>query len=156
MQAIKAMCKHHIETAVFDEAAALDGSRPLEQVADACGIAWGGTLLQMSPDLSSFKVLGMFGKSFNESQQAWPPLVLEGFAQLETKRAQKKHLGPMPSIMWTDHANFTKQQTLPLQQLDPKLMRWISEIICDGSEVRSLAGRTARLGTSSWSREVKI
>ena len=38
--AIKAMCKHAIETAVFDEAAALDGSRPLEQVADACGIAW--------------------------------------------------------------------------------------------------------------------
>ena len=85
--AVKAMCKHAIETAVFDEAAALDGSRPLEQVADACGIAWGGTLLQMSPDLASFKVLGMFGKSFNESQQAWPPLVLEGFAQLETKRA---------------------------------------------------------------------
>ena len=111
-------------------------------------------MLQMSPDLASFKVLGMFGKSFNESQQAWPPLVLEGFAQLETKRAQKKHLGPMASIMWTDHANFTKQQTMPLQQVDPKLLRWIGEIIADGSEVRSLAGRTARLGDGT-SRNLK-
>ena len=35
---------------------------------------------------------------------------------------------------------------MPLQQVDPKLLRWIGEIIADGSEVRSLAGRNARLG----------
>ena len=43
VKAIKLMAVHSIETAVFDEAAAIDGSRPLEQVADACGYAWGST-----------------------------------------------------------------------------------------------------------------
>ena len=43
VRAIKLMAVHSIETAVFDEAAAIDGSRPLEQVADACGYAWGST-----------------------------------------------------------------------------------------------------------------
>jgi hypothetical protein len=32
VRAIKLMCKHHIELAVLDEAAAIDGSRPLEQI----------------------------------------------------------------------------------------------------------------------------
>ena len=37
VKAIKLMCRHAIRMAVMDEAAAIDGSRPLEQVADACG-----------------------------------------------------------------------------------------------------------------------
>ena len=39
VRAIKLMAAHCIETAVMDEAAAIDGSRPLEQIADACGYA---------------------------------------------------------------------------------------------------------------------
>ena len=42
---IKLMAKRHIEMGVLDEAAAIDGSRPLEQIADSSGIAWGGTVL---------------------------------------------------------------------------------------------------------------
>ena len=146
VKAIKLMAVHSIETAVFDEAAAIDGSRPLEQVADACGYAWGSTCLQMTADLSRFKVLLMVGKGFTPAQQAWPPLVLEGYAQLMGKRAQRKVLGPMRSVCWTDHANVTKQQVLPSEEIDVKLLRWISEIVADGSEVRSLAGRSAKLG----------
>jgi hypothetical protein len=41
VKAIKLMCKLAIELSTMDEASAIDGSRPLEQVADACGIAWG-------------------------------------------------------------------------------------------------------------------
>ena len=48
---IKLMAKHHIEMGVMDEAAAIDGTRPLEQIADCSGIAWGGTVLQMKEDL---------------------------------------------------------------------------------------------------------
>ena len=44
-----------IELAVFDEASAADGSCPLEQIADASGIAVGGTVLQMSRDMSSIR-----------------------------------------------------------------------------------------------------
>ena len=47
---IKAMAQQAIEAGCLDEAAAIDGSRPLEQVADASGIGWGGTVLQMNED----------------------------------------------------------------------------------------------------------
>ena len=50
------------------------------------------------------------------------------------------------SMIWSDHANVTKLQTIDLQDIEPKHLRWIAEIIADGSEVRSLAGRSARLG----------
>jgi hypothetical protein len=88
----------------------------------------------------------MTGKSFTPAQQAWPPLILEGFAQLAGKRAQKRVLGACKTLNWTDHANFTKQQTLDGPDLDVKMLRWVSEIVADGSEIRSLAGRSCRLG----------
>ena len=59
VKAIKLKCRNAIELSMLDEAAAIDGSRPLEQVADACGIAWGSTNVQMVSDLSSFRVLLM-------------------------------------------------------------------------------------------------
>ncbi len=59
----------------MDEASAIDGSRPLEQIADACGIAWGSTNVQMLPDLTGFKVLMMTGKGFTPTQQAWPAII---------------------------------------------------------------------------------
>ena len=98
IRAIKLMCKFHINLAVLDEAAAIDGSRPLEQIADSSGIAWGGALVQMSADMSTLKILAMVGKGLLPSQQAWPPLNLEGYAQLETKRAQRRILGTFRSI----------------------------------------------------------
>ena len=57
----------------------------------------------------------------------------------------------MRSVFWIDHANVTKQQVLPSEEIDVKLLRWTSEIIADGSEIRSLAGRSAKLGDgTSW------
>ena len=82
IKAIKLMAANAIETAVLDEAGAIDGSRPLEQIADACGIAWGSTNLQMTADLSRFNVLLMIGKGFTPAQQTWHALTLEGHAQL--------------------------------------------------------------------------
>ena len=102
--------------------------------------------MQISSDLSRFMVLLMTGGSLTPAQQAWAPLILEGHAQLQGKRAQKRMLGPMRSICWTDHANFTKQQVSDPAEIDCKLLRWTSEITADGSEIRSLAGRAARLG----------
>ena len=132
----------HLE--ILDEAAAVDGSRPLEQVADCSGIGWGGTGLQMRADLSSFKTLFSAGKGLTPAQQAWPPLTLEGYAQLMTKRIQQTSLGYMKSICWTDHANLTKQQVA--EDIDVKHLRWISEIISDGNQIRSVSGRAAKLG----------
>ena len=90
MKCIKLLCKKAIHLSVMDEASAIDGSRPLEQVADACGYAWGSTNVQMTADLTSFRVLQMVGKGFTPAQQAWPALTLEAFAQLGGKRSQKR------------------------------------------------------------------
>ena len=76
VKAIKLMASQMIELAVMDEAAAIDGSRPLEQIADSSGIAWGGTCLQMT--------MGPHGatasKGLSPTQQAWPPLMSGGCA----------------------------------------------------------------------------
>ena len=129
---------------MFDEAAAADGSCPLEQVADCSGIALGGTGLQMSRDVSRFKVLVTHSKGLTPAQQAWQPLTLEGYAQLEVKRAIRKVLGARRSILWTDRATWTRQVTM--EEIDVKHLRWISEMLSDGSEIRSLSGRSAKLG----------
>ena len=60
---IKLLCEHAIQLSSLDEASAIDGSRPLEQIADACGIAWGSTNVQMTPDLTGFGVLMMTGRA---------------------------------------------------------------------------------------------
>ena len=143
-RAVKAIAAHYICLEVMDEAAAIDGSRPLEQVADSCGFAWGGSVLQMRADLSSFKVLMTASKGLTPAQQAWTPLTLEGFAQLETKRAQRRVLGCMKSLCWTDHANWTKQ--VVSEEIDVKHLRWTAEIIAEGPQIRSLSGRAAKLG----------
>ena len=52
----------------------------------------------------------------------------------------------MRSLNWTDHANMTKQQQIDLVDIDLKLLRWVSEIVADGSGIRSLEGRGCRLG----------
>ena len=152
-KAIKQMMRRHICLASFDEAAAADGSCPLEQIADASGIAVGGSVLQMTRDLSRVKVLMTHSKSLTPAQQNWPPLIQEAFAQLEVKRATRRTFGSIRTVCWTDHANLTRAQTSDIG-LDPKLVRWVGEILLDGSEIRSLSGRSATLG-DSFSRNPK-
>ena len=62
------------------------------------------------------------------------------------KRVQRKYLGKMRSICWTDHANVTRLQTQEPTEIEVKHLRWVSEIVADGTQIRSLAGRSARLG----------
>ena len=72
VRAIKIMAKHYIELAVLDEAAAVDGSRPLEQVADSSGIAWGAACTS-----------GALGQGISQS--------------LPTPTAGHRHTGSRPS-----------------------------------------------------------
>ncbi len=48
---------------VLDEVAAIDGTRPLEQIADRPGIAWGGMCIYMTEDMAGFAPLCAAGKS---------------------------------------------------------------------------------------------
>ena len=142
-KAIKKMMCDHITLAAFDEAAAADGSCALEQVADASGIAVGGSVVQMSRDMAKH----------TPAQQNWPPLIQEAYAQLEVKRATRKVFGTVKTLCWTDHANLTRAQTSDIV-MDSKVVRWVAEILMDGSEIRSLSGRSAMLG-DSFSRNPK-
>ena len=123
-RAVKKMKQQHICLAAFDEASAADGSCPLEQIADASGIAVGGSVVQMSRDLSKLKVLMTHSKSLTPAQQNWPPLIQEAFAQLEVKRATRKTFGSIRTLCWTDHANLTRRyrhgpQACSLGRRDP-------------------------------------
>ena len=51
------MVRDCIERAVLDNAGAMDGSRPLEIIADACGYGWEGVRLHMKSDLAGFNEL---------------------------------------------------------------------------------------------------
>lgn len=117
------MLANTINLAVFDEASAISGACPLEQVADASGFAVGGTVLQMTRDLSRMKVLLTHSKSLTPPQQSWPPLIQEAYAQLEVKRMTRKTLGSIRTVCWTDHANLTKAQHMDVGA-DVKLIRW--------------------------------
>ena len=57
---------------------------------------------------------------------------------------RERVLGSLRSICWTEHANWTKQTVLV--DIDVKHLRWVSWILADGSQIRSLSGRSAQLG----------
>ena len=110
-------------------------------------------MLQMSKDLSRTKILLTHSRSLSEAQQRWPPLIQEAYAQLEVKRATRRVSGTIRTLCWSDHANLTRAQTSDIG-IDSKLVRWVSEILADGSEIRSLSGRSAKLG-DGYSRNPK-
>ena len=80
------------------------GERPLEQVADYCPFGWGGTVYQLSPDNKTLNVSGMYGGSLSLAQSNWHPRRGELYAQRETRREARKHLGRLPAICWTDYS----------------------------------------------------
>ena len=102
-------------------APAVDGSCPLEQVADVSGIAMGGSIIQMSCDMAKLKLLMIHSESLSRAQQIWPPLIQEVFAQLEVKRATHKVFGIGKILRWIDHANLIRLQTSDIG-LDSKLI----------------------------------
>ena len=155
VKAIKLVCQHYVYLSVLNEAAATDGSCPLELLADSSGIAWGGSAYQMVRDLSHFKVRVTAGKGVTPAQQAWDPRTLALCAQLGIERAAVSCLGQIRAFFWADHANVERLQSA--EDIDVKHLRWVSEIIADGSVIQSLSGRSAKLGDgysrSPWNRD---
>ena len=70
VKAIKLMCQRSV-VSILDEAAAIDGSKPLEQIADSSGYAVGGVALQMKECLSAFSILATHSHGLTPAQQAW-------------------------------------------------------------------------------------
>ena len=98
----------------------------------------------MVRDYTKFKVLMAAGKGLTPTQQAWDPRTLETHAQLGVKRAAVSILGQIRALLWTVHAN--AKRLLSAVDIDVKHLRWISEIVADGSTINSLSRRSAVLG----------
>ena len=73
---MKALAARMTDLNAIDELAALDGSRPLEQIADWNPMGWGGAAYQMSPDQAKL-IIAEYNKSSKQYKKAFD-LVLAG------------------------------------------------------------------------------
>jgi len=144
IEAMKRMVAASIRLDVLDEVGMLSGLRPQEQIADSSIVGWGGTIYQMSEDRKKMNVLGHHSGGLTPSQGCWPVLTLEANAQWKVRRAGRQVNGPNPCLCWSDHANVVRLQTAV--DLDPRHLRWISNLMSDGSVLLNLSGRSAKLG----------
>ena len=144
IEAMKKMTAASIRLDVLDEVGMLSGLRPQEQIADSSIMGWGGTIYQMSEDRKVMNVLGHHSGGLTKSQGAWPVLTLELNAQLKVRIAGRAVSGKNPCLCWSDHSNVVRLQTAV--DLDPRHLRWVSNIMSDGSVLMNLSGRSAKLG----------
>ena len=140
-KALKALVKRNVRLDALDEVSALNGSRPLQQVADACKYGWGGSIMQVGADGTTLNVIAMFSGLMTDAQSLWPILSLELYAQLQVARRRRKLLGRIPAECWTDHANVVRVAYKP--EAEEKHIRWVADIESDGSRLRNMAGRSA-------------
>ena len=101
---------------VLDEIAALDGTRPLEMVADCFATGWGATLYQLSPDKRRLNVRVLSGS------ESLPALKQEMHAQRMGTHSKRKLLGRIPCNCWTENNRFEIQEGL----------RWLRIAISSG------------------------
>jgi len=143
---VKALLLEDHVLAVPDEAAAilaanawLSGDppegRPFEMGADTSGYAIGGVTGQCVSDEGDLRVLLYFSAHLSLCQQQWHPYEQELWGLLCARRDMVKHLGRIPAIIHTDHANLTRLDTLPLERIEPKHFRWASELLQGGSRL---------------------
>ena len=52
---------------------------------------------------------------------------------LSTRREMIKHMGRIPAVIHTDHANIARVEGLPLERVEAKHVRWNSELRRGGS-----------------------
>ncbi len=60
-----------------------------------------------------------------------------------TRRDMVKHLGRIPAVIHTDHANIARVEALAIDRLDPKYVRWIGELRQGGSRIYHRPGAGA-------------
>ena len=161
VDALKTLAAEQVEISCIDEKAAIgafhpdetvrlaDGPiRPGESLADSSGYAIGGGLVQMRADLGSYALLASYSAGLTITQMQQHPMEQELWSQLQCSRAWRQMVGRFPYLHWTDHAQLVRLCMLALERIDPKHFRWFQEIVSNGSELGSLAGRSMRLGDS--------
>ena len=146
IEAIKQLTARTIDLNAVDELAALDGSRPLEQIADWNCIGWGGVLFQMSKDLRRMNVIGQWSGACTASQQAYHSTTGELFAQRCCRREGRRAVGRLPTWCWCDNKSGVGQANqASAVDVDARHNRWIADLESDGSRLKNLSGRSAAI-----------
>ena len=76
-----------------------------------------------------------YSAHLSSCQQRWHPFEQEFWGLLSTRRDMIKHLGRIPAIIHTDHANIARVEGLPLERVEAKHFRWNSELRQGGSRL---------------------
>ena len=103
--------------------------------ADTSGYAIGGVVGQCIEKEGKMRILMYFSAHLSACQQNWHPFEQEFWGLLCTRREMVKHLGRIPALMHTDHANVARLEALPLARVDAKHFRWCSELLQGGSRL---------------------
>ena len=90
---------------------------------------------QCTHDDGKLKVLGYYSAHLSPCQQKWHPFEQEFWGLLCARREMVKHLGRIPAVIHTDHANIARVEGLPLSRVEPKHFRWNSELRQGGSRL---------------------
>jgi hypothetical protein len=146
--AIKTMAAAAMRLSAIDELAALDGTRPQEQVADWSVIGWGGGIYQMSADRLTLHMLGQWSGACSASQSNYHSATGELFAQRRVRQEARRAVGRIPAYCWCDNSTGVGQATRDSASVDQdaRSNRWIADIESDGSSLRSLSGRAMVIG----------
>ena len=107
--------------------------RPYEVGADTSGIAIGGVTGQCSEVNGELRVLAYFSSHLHVCQQHRHPFEQDFWELLIIRRDAIKHLGRIPAVIQTDHANIARLEALPLDRVGSKHYRWLSELLKGGS-----------------------
>ena len=86
----------------------------------------------MTADFSGFNALGYYSECLDATKQLWHASKQELYVQKKAKLSFRRNLGQPPEFAWTDHANLTRLQYMPLERLDPLLFRYFAELTGDG------------------------
>ena len=96
---------------------------PALMAADTSGYAIGGVTGQCVREGGKLKVLAYFSAHLSSCQQRWHSFEQEFFGLLCSRRDMVKHLGRIPSVIHTDHANIARVEGLPLERVEAKHLR---------------------------------
>ena len=80
-------------------------------------------------------MLAYYSAHLSPCQQRYHPFEQEFWGLLCTRRDMIKHLGRIPAIIHTDHANIARVEGLPLERVESKQFRWNSELRQGGSRL---------------------
>ena len=136
MKALQKLAERAMQLYPLDVCAAITGERPINTVADCSGFGWGSSDWQLSADKTKLCVLSQFAGLLSEAQSRWQPRKGELYAQHQGSRARRKQHGRIPATHWTDHSHLMCDLTSPLA--DPAVIRWIADIVSDGSTLKNL------------------